>query len=88
MGTHQAPTTRPAQARANARSREALYPALPVRGRMPRRESSTKCLIHGARRGRVPRRGELKNATEGIFSVSLVYAPPVIMPHAFGEIPT
>jgi hypothetical protein len=24
-------------------------------------------LIHGARRGRVPRRGELKNATEGIF---------------------
>jgi hypothetical protein len=44
-----------------------IYPALPVRGRMRRRESSTKCLIHGGRRGRVPRRGELKNATEGIF---------------------
>jgi hypothetical protein len=49
-------------------AKEALiYSALPVRGRMPRRESNTKCLIHGARRGRVLRRGELKNATEGIF---------------------
>jgi hypothetical protein len=57
------------QRRPDARAlREALiYSALPVRGRMPRRESSTKCLIHEARRGRVPRRGELKNATDGIF---------------------
>jgi len=44
-----------------------IYSALPIRVRVPRRKSSNKCLIYGARRGRVPRRGELKNSTGGFF---------------------